>query len=190
MLNKLSGATLAPPETISSDNKEDDDTPGNFQNFLKTSKHTYNHSFATFKTTGSDMTSLIIDSSSDQEDNNQDDEREFLENFLCFRRKRKSSKKRTNALVKEAQQIIQELQHHGGVKEGGGVKRKKLGKKLSGGAIGMEDTSNPNAPPTKKRKAGNPLKKKCQILKVSIVQIKLGHSRLNHKKSKCCPQKT
>ena len=134
------------------------------------------------------MTSLIIDSSSDQEDNNQDDEREFLENFLSFRRKRKSRKKRTNALVKEAQQIIQELQQHGGIKEV--VKRKKLGKKLTGGAIGMEDTSNPNAPLRKKKKAGNPLKKNCQILKVSILQIKLGYSWLNHKKSKCCPQKT
>ena len=61
--------------------------------------------------------------------------------------------------MKEAQQIIQELQQHGGVKEGGVVKRKKLGKKLTGGAIGMEDTSNPNAPPRKKKKAGNPLKK-------------------------------
>ena len=62
-------------------------------------------------------------------------------------------------MVKEAQQIIQELQQHGGVKEGG-VKRKKLGKKLTGEAIGMEDTSNPNAPPRKKKKAGNPLKNK------------------------------
>ena len=61
--------------------------------------------------------------------------------------------------MKEAQQIIQELQQHGGVKEGGVIKRKKLGKKLTGGAIGMEDTSNPNAPPRKKKKAGNPLKK-------------------------------
>ena len=86
--------------------------------------------------------------------------------------------------------IIQELKQHGGIKEGGVIKRKKLGKKLTGGAIGMEDTSNPNAPPRKKKKAGNPLKKNCQILKVLILQTKLGHSWLNHKKSKCCPQKT
>ena len=37
--------------------------------------------------------------------------------------------------------------------------KKEIGKKLTDGAIGMEDTSNPNAPPGKKKKAGNPLKK-------------------------------
>ena len=55
--------------------------------------------------------------------------------------------------MKEAQQIIQELQQHGGIKEGGVVTKKRLRKKLTGGAIGMEDTSNPNAPPRKKQKA-------------------------------------
>ena len=53
----------------------------------------------------------------------------------------------------EAQQLINELQH--------GVPRKKfLAKKRSikGGAIGLENTSRPNAPP-KKKKAKNPLKK-------------------------------
>ena len=60
--------------------------------------------------------------------------------------------------MKEAQQIIQELQQHGGIKEV--VKRKKLGKKLTGGPIGMEDMSNPNAPLRKKEKSWKPPKKK------------------------------
>ena len=52
----------------------------------------------------------------------------------------------------EAQKLINELQH--------GVSPRKLAKKrsLKGGAIGLENTSRPNAPP-KKKKAENPLKK-------------------------------
>ena len=100
------------------------------------------------------MTSLthIID---DDEDDHQNDERKFLEDFLKYR-KRHSRKKRTNAPVKEAQKLIQDIQN-GEKSPAAGKKIKK--RPLIGGAIGLESTSTPNAPPKKKKKTGNPLKK-------------------------------
>ena len=90
--------------------------------------------------------------------------------------------------MKDAQQIIQELQQYGGVKEV--VKRKKLGKNLTGGAIGMEDTSNPNAPQRKKKKAGNPLKKELSNPQGLDFANQAGALMAQPQKSKCCPQKT
>ena len=66
------------------------------------------------------------------------------------------AEKRTNALVKEAQKLIQDIQNGEKSAAAGGKKIKKC--PLIGGAIGLETTSTPNAPP-KKKKAGNPLKK-------------------------------
>ena len=88
----------------------------------------------------------------DDESNSDEDERRFLERFLKKRRQHRSRKKQTNALVLEARQLINKLQH--------GVPRKLARKRsLKGGAIGLENTSRPNAPPKKKKKAENPLKK-------------------------------
>ena len=86
----------------------------------------------------------------DDESNSDEDERRFLERFLKKRKQHRSRKKQTNALVLEAQQLINKLQH--------GVPPRKFAKKrsLKGGAIGLENTSRPNAPP-KKKKAENPL---------------------------------
>ena len=100
------------------------------------------------------MTSLthIIDN----DDHQNDDERKFLEDFLKYH-KRHSRQKRTNAIVKEAQKLTQDIQN--GEKSAAAAAGKKIKKcPLIGGAIGLEATSTPNAPP-KKKKAGNPLKK-------------------------------
>ena len=62
----------------------------------------------------------------------------------------------------EAQQLINELQQGGSSQDKHNDLRKKiLAKKrtLKGVAIGTEDTSTPNAPPKRKKKAENPLRK-------------------------------
>ena len=88
----------------------------------------------------------IID---DDEDDHQNDERKFLEDFLKYH-KRHSRKKRTNALVKEAQKLIQDIQNF--EKSTAAAAGKKIKKRpLIGGAIGLEATSTPNAPPKKKK---------------------------------------
>ena len=71
--------------------------------------------------------------------------KEFFEQFLKYQKKKASRKKRTNSLVREAQQLIEEIQNDGS-------KISKKRKRLLGGAIGVEKTTTPNAPPKKKLK--------------------------------------
>ena len=103
------------------------------------------------------LTTIIDNNSSNNDESHEDKSMDVFEQFLKYRKKKASRKKCTNYPVHEATRLTEEIQRKNG--EPKKCTTKNSPQSLMGGAIGLKGNSIANAPPPKKKKKENPLKK-------------------------------